>query len=295
MGEKIGIKFVEPDVEMEDNMKISPGVQKRWLDKSHVQRQSRFQKRVDPDFIHVQRFAPEYKSHLSTAPNCPNQEEKYAYFDSAGAGATIYWIDRQLYMPNPDLTGYTLAENRLMAEGISPDSEERTRIPIGDHRGCMLSIIGGSSHGIIPFNSEREAGPRLKFVRVNPLVSSFFSGIQAIITELELRTERNEPVSTYTVIGTALSIRQARFGSMLQLEAAALFQILTTQYQAVVVVSLGSRNHGTTPENVWPATIARPPHHRSVRSKLLPQSTRAPSGPFHYPQRPWICHLQAHQ
>ena len=61
---------------------------------------------------------------ISTAFNRRNQYGKYAYFDSAGTGATIYWIYHQFYMPNPDLGMYRMTEIRLMAEGISPDSEE---------------------------------------------------------------------------------------------------------------------------------------------------------------------------
>ena len=177
-------------------MQISSGVRKRQSDNVHVHRQLRVQKRVVPDFIHVLRPAPAYKSHLSTPPNHINQYDKYAYFDSASDGATIYWIDRQFYMPNPDLRGYGIAENRLMAEGISPDSQEWTRIPIGDHGGCMLSIIGGFDHGLISLVPEREDRLRLKIVRVNPSISSFFSGIQAIITELKL-LHRKKRASRY--------------------------------------------------------------------------------------------------
>lgn len=150
-----------------------------------------------------------------------------------------------------------MSENRLMAEGISPSCSEWT--DIRDHAGCALSIIDGSNFGFIPFNPEREDGLRLKIVRVNPRISSFFSGIEAIITELELRTERNERVSTYTVIGTAMGVPQS-IGRMLQVEAAALFKILTTQYQAVVVVSSGSTNGDPAPENFWPFAIARDPN-----------------------------------
>lgn len=96
-------------------------------------------------------------------------------------------------------------------------------------------------------------------MRVNPSVSSFLGGIQAIINELGLCTERNERVGTYTVISTSLLVRHSQLGRMLQVETAQLFQILTTQYQAVVVVSSGTRDHGPTPENVWPATIAQYP------------------------------------
>lgn len=87
-------------------------------------------------------------------------------------------------------------------------------------------------------------------------ISSFFSGIEAIITQLELRAEGNERVSTYTVIGTALAVPQSRLSRMLQLEAAVLFKLLTSQYQAIVVVSSGTSNDNPAPENFWPATIA---------------------------------------
>lgn len=257
MGEKIGIKFIEPDMEMEDDMEVSPKVRKRQLEKLHFYNQSRVQKRVQQDFIHVLREAPLHKRQISTAPRIANPYGAYAWFDSAGAGATIYWIDRRFYLPNPDLEGYRMSENRLMAEGISPSSTEWT--DTRDHGGCALSIIGGFEYGFIPFNPEREDGPRLKIVRVNPSISSFFSGIEAIITELELRTEMEERVNTYTVIGTAMGTLQL-LGRMLQVEAAVLFQLLTTQYQAVVVVSSGSTNGGPAPETFWPFKIAQYPN-----------------------------------
>lgn len=267
MDENIGIKFIEPDVEMEDDMEISSGVRKRQSDKEDMRRKLRVQKRVVSDSIHVLSPAPAHKADLSTPPNSyssPSRSSRqqygiYTYFESAGDGATIYWIGRQFYMPNPDLREYGMAENRLMADEISLDSEEWTRIPIGDHGGCMLSIIGGFDHGLISLVPARENRLRLKIERVNPRISSLFSGIQAIITELELRTGRNERASTYTVIGTALIVQLRELGRMLQLEAAILFQMLTTKYQAVVVVSIGSRYIQTPPEDVWPATIAKAP------------------------------------
>lgn len=259
MGPKIGIKFIAPDAKMEDDMTISLGVQKRQGDRLFAHKQSRVQKRVRPDFIHVELHAPLHKAWVSTAPYVSNRDAKFAYFDSAGSGATVYWIDRQFYLPNSDLTGYQMAEHQLVAEGIPIENDGWNRIPIGDHGGCMLSLIGGSRHGFIPLNPERGDGARLKIVKAYPVVSSFLSGIGAIITELQLRTERNEQVSTYTVIGTALSVTESRFGLMLQLEAATLFKILTRQFQAVVVVSSGMSNNRAANENVWPATIAQYP------------------------------------
>lgn len=69
MGEKIGIKFIEPDSEMEDDMKFSSKVRKRLLENSHFYSQSRVRKRVQPDFIHVLPLAPIHKRQVSTAPN----------------------------------------------------------------------------------------------------------------------------------------------------------------------------------------------------------------------------------
>lgn len=53
MGEKIGIKFFGLDAEMEDNMNIPLGFQKRQVDRLHAHKQSRVQNRVRLDFIHV--------------------------------------------------------------------------------------------------------------------------------------------------------------------------------------------------------------------------------------------------
>lgn len=258
MGEKIGIKFIAPDVEMKDDMESSPKVQKRRSDKLFGNRQSRTQKRSRPDFIHV-RFEPletAQLSYMSTPPDRVNSQLKFAWFDSVGSGATVYWIDRQFYLLNAELEIYNMAANRLMAEDVSPQGEEWTSIQHGDHGGCMLSMIGGPRLGIMPQQIERGGWPQLKIVRVEPLVSSFFSGIEAIINELELRTERNEQIHTYTVIGSALTVPEPQFGRYLQAEAAILFKMLTNTFQAVVVVSAGPASE-LQPTNIWPAAIAR--------------------------------------
>ena len=253
MDENIGIKFIEPDVEMEDDMEIPSKFRKRRSKKVPVHRQLRVRENGRPDFILVDRGAPEYKALVSTPPLHNNPNRDFAYFSSGGDGATIYWIDRQFYMSNPDLREYQMAESRLMAEGVSPEWERPTR----DHGGCMLSIIGGLEHGLLARNVESSDRLQLRMVKVDRPISSFFSGIQAIITELELRTERKERFSTRTVIGTHLMIEIRQLGRMLQLEAAVLFQILTIQYQTVVVVSIGQRSILSEPETVWPANIAQ--------------------------------------
>lgn len=257
MGEKIGIKFIAPDVEMKDETLSPSSFQKREPDKLPVHRQPRIQKRVRPDFIHVVYDAAAHLGWISTPPNHLNHDFKFAYFDSVGDGATVYWIDRQFYLPNPDLDRYGMAQNRLMAEDISLAEEEWNNVQLGDHGGCMLSMIGGTEHGYMRLSLYRGDGPQLKIVKVNPLISSFLSGIEAIITELEFRIERNERVRTYTVIGTALISPGSRFGLLLQAEAAALFKILTNQLQAIVVVSAGERDDD--PQTLWPATISQHP------------------------------------
>lgn len=147
MDENIGIKLIEPDVEMDDVMEIpSEKPSKRQSNKIHVRRQLRVRENVNrPDFIVVNRGAPEYKALVSTPPNHNNLNRDFAYFSSAGDGATIYWIDRQFDMFNPDLRQYRMTENRLMAEGVSQEWARPTR----DHGGCMLSIIGGFEHGLL--------------------------------------------------------------------------------------------------------------------------------------------------
>lgn len=168
MGENIGIKFIAPDVEMKDDMAISSNVQKRQLDRSLVNRHSRIQKRVRPDFIHVRFQAAPHLALISTPPDYENREQKFAWFDSVGSGATVYWIDREFYLPNPELETYDMAANRLMAEDVSPEGVEWTGTHHGDHGGCMLSMIGGQRLGIMPQQLERGGWPQLKIVRVRP-------------------------------------------------------------------------------------------------------------------------------
>lgn len=56
-----------------------------------------------------------------------------------------------------------MAEHCLVADRISRINDDWNRILIGDHGGCMLSFIGGSRHGVIPFNSDCGDGARLRF------------------------------------------------------------------------------------------------------------------------------------
>ena len=254
MDQNIGIKFIEPDVEMENNMEPPPSkFRKRGSKKVHTQRELRTRERFRPDdYIQVEYNVPGHKAEISAPPAHRNPERHYAYFNSAGNGATIYWIDWEFYVDNIDLEEYDMAVNRLMAEGVSQEWERPSR----DHGGCMLSIISGAFHGLLNGWEEREDRQTLKMVKVNRPVSSFFSGIQAIIRELQLRTERNERVSTWTVIGTSLIIRPNQLGGRLLIVAASLFKVLI-DLQAVVVVSTGHMGSSSEPLDVFPANFAR--------------------------------------
>lgn len=56
------------------------------------------------------------------------------------------------------------------------------------------------------------------------------------------------------MIGSALTVPESRFGRFLQVEAAALFKMLTNTFQAVVVVSAGAADHRQS-NSIWPAAI----------------------------------------
>lgn len=58
-----------------------------------------------------------------------------------------------------------MAGHRHVAEGVSSENDKWNMILSGDYGGCMLSLIGGSRHGVIPLNSERGDGARLKIVK----------------------------------------------------------------------------------------------------------------------------------
>ena len=137
MDENIGIKFTEPDVEMEGGMETPSKLRKRRLNKVYAHRNLlRVRETVRPDYIEVEHQAPDYKAVVSTPPNHWNPYRDYAYINSAGSGATIYWINWEFYISNPDLEDYRMAENRLMAEGVSQEWARPTR----DHRGCMYRV-----------------------------------------------------------------------------------------------------------------------------------------------------------
>lgn len=129
-------------------------------------------------------------------------------------------------MPNSDLKGHQIAEHPLVAKGVFSKDDQWNIILMRDDRGYILFLISGSQHGIIFINFEYVDGAQLKIGKIYLLVSFFFSGIGAIIINLKLRTDKNNQVNTYIIIGTTLSVPQSQFDHILQIETVLLFKIL---------------------------------------------------------------------
>lgn len=273
MGENIGIEFIEPDEDAKNDVEsVSADVGKRSAlpglgrnqDKQSIAKSSRMKKRASPDFIQVTHGAPYHLSYISSPPDYENPNSDYAWFDSVGDGVAIYWIDAEFYSMNSDLAEYTMSEHQLMAQDVDLRSNQWDS-SLSDHGGCMLSIIGGSEFGVVRRESQRRLGVQLTIVKVNKKVSSFLSGLQAIITELERRTQAgDEFIHGKTVIGTALVVQNSEFGILLQAKAASLFKRLLTEFGVVFVVSVGNpRGQDGRPvpvaNNNWPAMFALNP------------------------------------
>lgn len=234
MAENIGIEAIVPDDELKDSIVGLPRIQRReWINS-----------------ISVEESAPSHLAYISTPPNYDNIKMKYAYFGHGGFGATIYWIDTELYLPNEDISYFDLPDNRLAAEHIALDGDTWAN-PSRDQGGCKLSIICGDTRGVL-----RE--PKIKFVKVNTRMSSFLSGLQAILGDLKLRTSQNERVHRWTVVGTGLTVPSpsklsSRFS---QRKATELIKDLIYSYDVVFVVSAGLNEGSTTTVSNWPASIA---------------------------------------
>lgn len=273
MGEDIGIEFIEPDEDAKNEVEgISDDVGKRSAptglgrtqDNQSIARSSRMKKRAWPDFIQVTYGAPHHLSYISSPPDYENPNNDYAWFDSVGDGVTIYWVDAEFHSMNSDLEEYTMSEHQLMAQDVDPRSNQWDS-RLSDHGGCMLSIVGGSTFGVVRRESERRIGVQLTIVKVNRKVSSFLSGLLAIITELERRTQAGDAyVYGWIVIGTALVVQNSEFGILLQAKAASLFKRLLNQFGVVFVVAVGNpRGQDGRPvpvaNNNWPAMFALNP------------------------------------
>lgn len=235
MAEKIGIESIVPDDEMKNSIAGPSKLQKReWINS-----------------INVDESVPSHLAYISTPPHYDNIKMKYAHFDHAGFGATIYWIDTEIYLPNDDISDFDLPNNRLAAEHIPLEGDSWTD-PSRDHGGCKLSIICGDALGVL-------RQPKVKFVKVNTRMSSFLSGLQAILGDLKLRTLQNERVHRWTVIGTGLTVPSpSKLSSQFsQRKATQLIKDLIYSYNVVFVVSAGINQGSTTIVSNWPASIAQ--------------------------------------
>ncbi|MCJ1349262.1 hypothetical protein MMC31_007498 [Peltigera leucophlebia] len=268
MEENIGIEFIAPDEDVKNDVEsLSNDFGKRALpkfenqDRQSITRPWRTKKRALPDFIRVTTNAPIHLAYISTPPDYENPNDVYASFDSAGEAVNIYWIDSSFYPENDELDSYTMSQHQLMAEDIDISGNQWDNTQ-PDHGGCMLSIVGGERFGVLRRDT-RQNGVQLSFVKVNERISSFLSGLQAIITELERRTESGDVfIHAYTVIGTSLVVKKSLPG--IQNKAAELFKTLIYQFGAVIVVAAGNdRGANGRPmpvlNDVWPASFSLNP------------------------------------
>lgn len=273
MGEDIGIEFIAPDEDVKNDVEsVSDDVGKRALpdfggkqeNRLLIARPSRLKTRALPDFIRVTSGSPYHLAYISSPANYQNPNNDYAWFDSVGDRVNIYWIDAEFYPLNSDLEEYTMPEHQLMAEYLDT-SGDRPESRLSDHGGCMLSIVGGRQYGVVRREMQRPYGVQLSIVKVNKRVSSFLSGLQAIITELERRTRAgDEFINGWTVIGTALVVQNSQSGILVQAKATALFKRLLTQFGVVFVVAAGNirgEDGRALPvsNNNWPASFALNP------------------------------------
>lgn len=268
MGENVGIEFIEPDQDAKNDVEsLSDGLGKRSLPnfenlgRKSIARPWRTKKRALPDFIRLTPNAPSHLAYISTPPGYANPDNVYASFDSAGERVHVYWIGNNFNPENADLDGYISAQRQLMAEDIDLDIDPYDPDE-SDHAGCMLSIVGGERFGVL-HGDERPNGLQIVFVKVHQRVSSFLSGLQTILTELERRSASGDLfVYGYTVIGTSLIVK--RDLSAVENKAAELFERLI-QFGVVIVVAAGNdltpngRRASWVLTGGWPASFAFSP------------------------------------
>lgn len=254
----IGIETIVPDEEMKLDINSTPTIQKRQT-----------------PFVHVENAAPKHLAYISTPPYYDNHDNSYARVERSGAGVTTYWIDAQLFTGNPELGWRALeaGDNRLTAEDYKSGESDPTQ----DHGGCMLSLIAGVDYGVAG------AETSFKIVLVNLLISSFLSGLQAIITQLKGKIKRGVAVKGWTVVGTALSSPGFIRGIFNRLKGTALIKKLIYDYQVVFVVSAGDIPNG--PNRDWPASIAQDPTIPIIVAGAVDINTHvvapySPSGPL---------------
>lgn len=165
MGEKVGIDFIEPDQEAQNDVEILPNnVGKRSLsefedlDRKSIARPWRMKKRAVPDFIRMKLNAPHHLAYISTPPGYSNPDNVYAVFDSAGKKVHVYWISTNFNPENPDLDGFMFSQRQLRAEDVDPDMDPYDPYS-PDFAGCMFSLICGEKFGVLHPDEENEYTP----------------------------------------------------------------------------------------------------------------------------------------
>lgn len=253
----IGIETIVPDEDM----------------KFGIARSSLIQKRETP-FVHVDNGAPKHLAYISTPPYYDNHDNSFARVERSGAGVITYWIDAQLFTANPELGWRALdaGDNRLTAEDYKSVESDPTQ----DHGGCLLSLVAGIDNGVAG------AETSFKIVLVNLQISSFLSGLQAIITQLKGKIKRGVSVKGWTVVGTALYSPGSIRGMFNRLKGTALIKKLIYDYQVVFVVAAGDIPTG--PNRDWPASIAADPKIPIIVAGAVDVNTHmvapySPSGP----------------
>lgn len=254
----IGIETIVPDEEMKLEVARAPINQKR-----------------DTPLVHVKNNAPQHLAYISTPPYYDNHDSSYAQIERSGAGVTIYWIDAQLFPANSELSWRSLVngDNRLTAEDYQSGESDPTQ----DHGGCMLSLIAGTENGV--------AGPEtvLKIVLVNLQISSFLSGLQAVINQLTRKLQLGVWIKGWTVVGAAISSPGSIRGIFNRRKGTDLIKKLMYDYQVVFVVGAGDIPTGPNPD--WPASVVKDPQIPIIVAGAVDTGTHmvapySPSGPL---------------
>ena len=231
--ENIGIEDIVPDEEMKfDVARGAPLIQRR-----------------ESPLVQVEENMPKHLAYISTPPFYDNRNNIYARIERSGAGITAYWIDAQFSYANLEID--QRIRNRLTAE----DYRSKEPSSDADHGGCMLSLIAGHYYGVAGKMTS------LKIVLVNRRISSFLSGLQAIIGNLEHQKKWGVEIKGRIVVGTALTKPESIRGILNQLKGTGLVKKLINVYQVVFVVAAGDISTSTTSpsKGQWPASIAKDP------------------------------------
>ncbi len=205
----------------------------------------------DVPVVFVESQSTENLAYYSTPPGKDNPDKSYAHVMGVGDGVEVYWIDSTLNLPNPEFRKYNVLKNVYYAEDFDP---LEPNIDNSDHGGCMLSVLGGSSLGVVRVSN-------LNMVKVHLEDSSMLSGLERILTVLEEREGRGEKVKGRTVVGTS-STYPWKFDMVNENEAGNLIKEMINRFQAVFVASSGNTFDGEDDYSEisgWPALLAEDP------------------------------------